>query len=189
VADLLMPPPPGLDWTDLREGCHRVARFLAPKARHHSEWKLGFDLQQAATQITVREEDVAPGDTDDVGKVHSFMLGLERVEPVVNADGQPTEMGGEGYEYDVTFAFWGFWDATLRRGDGFSGQRLAEVESELMVAGFYKNRRLGLDPPKVSLLTRLGMLRFGPVDVHNFTEGVDAWVAQGSITARVQRTL
>lgn len=189
MADLLMPPPPQLPYSTVREAGKRVAKFLVPAGRHHSEWKLSFDLDESATQVIVRAEDVVAPDDWAVGRVLSWMWGVERVRPVVNpTTGQPIEMTGD-YEDDVDFAFWGFVDATLVLPDGRSGQKLLEDQMDLMKAGFFLNRRWGLDPPQSEYFTRAGLLDFGPIDTHHFSEGVDAWVGQGKITARVQRLL
>jgi hypothetical protein len=181
---------PDLSIVDVREALASIAMAVAPAARIHAEWVLKFDLNQTVSLITVQDAMQAAVDTD-VGLVHSWMIGLSSAFIAKDENGELPEVGANlsGFSWDLTFAFWGFFDATRVNAALKSGQRIAEDESELLSATLIQNPTLGLDSPKVNFLEHVGLLDFASIDAHSFTDGQDVVVSQGAIKVRVDRQL
>jgi hypothetical protein len=189
MSEVLIPLEAAADWDVVRVAAMRVVRTLAPRARCHDDWPLGFDIGKSVAPITVRPEDVAVESNQDVGKVHSWMIGLERAVPVRNANGDPPVIGGGELEYDVTFALWGYFQTTLSLPDGRLAQDIAEREAAFVGVGLWMNHRLAMDPPQVEGVSKVFPVEFGDMDKHPFSDGVDVFVPQGSLTVRVNWTL
>lgn len=189
MADIVIPRPPALPFYRVREAIARLIRAVAPAARVNDEWLLKFDLTASVAPITVQTvEDAA--DPRDLSHVHSWMVGVDAIDYVRLENGQVMQVGGGEYDYNVTFAVWGFFDYQLAReinGQQVSSQRVAEEEVDLVAAVVAANQTLALDDD--TGLRSVGVLSFSPLDVVSFSDGVDVHVAQGSMVVRIERVL
>ena len=160
---------PLVSWTKLREAVGRCVAAAAPLARTHNEWKLSFDMTKNVSLLTVLAANAHQGE------VHSWMVGIANAEPTPNA------IGGAGFEFFIDFAIWGFMGYSLS-----DGSATLEDEARLVAATLWASKKVGLTLEDPRGLREVHPLRFGSIDVHPFTEGVDVWVAQGSMRTRIE---
>jgi hypothetical protein len=190
MADVIIASAQSMSFDKVCKAVSRICKAVAPPARQHDEWVLSFDFEKNAALVTVRADDVDDEHNQDVGRVHSWMVGVERAVPIKNSQGSNPQIGGGEFEWMLTLSVWGFFDVDLIRvEDNISSQAFAMKEAELVAASIFANTNLALDAVEAIGLREVQALEFNSIDNHAFSDGHDVIVAQGSMQVRIDRII
>lgn len=166
-----------LPWDYVRTAIAVCTQKAAADARVHKVWKLGFDLTKNVALLKGVEG-------ADLEKVHAWMVGIASAEQNKTPQGQATVTGRAGFEWNLTFAVWGFIGYSLA-----ASTDKIEREARLVATTLSKTLGLGLRQPYVQALHSVGPLDYTSIDNHSFAEGYDVHVAQGRMLCRIDENI
>jgi len=160
-----------VSWLDVQYALADCIKAAAPAAEVLKEWKIGFQLTDAATILR-------PQSGADAGKLHGWMIGQVASPLYRGASGVVPVIGGYEYDFWHTYDVWGFFGM-----DWASSWEQALTECRLVAATLWANKK------HFGLTDASRIKEYDPLEFLSYTEYGDGeasmmLVAQGQCRIR-----
>lgn len=177
---IVSPPPAEAEWWVYREALARLARAcfahygwpVIVRAGWHLRLKIGETLTQLKNGPLQ-----TPRKPEGSGDIRGWMFNFERM---MQPEPRDDTIGTHAMTVTLQVTAWGVHGYDRRTGADSAQARL-EAECRALMWGVKQNTKLGLVGLADQNLSAVTPLNFPAVDLHGFSDGTEAFIAQGAM--------